>query len=79
MPLGPGKYDELLTYALKESKAAGGILLLFEAIGGNRFCVQVHSFVCKCIVRFCWLLCRPCCAKSQTRSKTTHAGTRIIK
>jgi len=40
MPVGPGKYDDLCTYARENAKAEGAILLIFHGEKGSGFSCQ---------------------------------------
>lgn len=41
MTLGPGKYDDLCTYAREQADAAGAIVIVFHGKFGNGFAVQL--------------------------------------
>lgn len=44
MPLGPGKYDYLLTESLKNAKAKQGILVIFDGEKGPSFCCHLDKY-----------------------------------
>jgi len=40
MPVGPGKYDDLCTYARETAKAEGVAMIVLKGINGSGFAVQ---------------------------------------
>lgn len=43
MPIGPGKYDDLCTYAREQSNAAAAIVIVVGGDKGHGFSVQANA------------------------------------
>jgi len=40
MPIGPGKYDEMVTFIRESHLANGVVLIVFGGVKGSSFCIQ---------------------------------------